>query len=231
MDEAVINGAQLFYPKQFGIGGTSRRDVLLLGCKPSWSSIFSFAQHSLVVNSAPYICCCVLGCWLTDPLNKWLGRRGTIFIAALISFLACIWQGVTNSWPHLWAARFVLGLGIGPKSATVPVYAAECAPAKIRGALVMQWQVWTAFGIMMGVSVIQPATHSPYSWPTQNVMDLAFFSVSDPPHITGLNWRLMYDFVILRGSLSLQSVGWPRRVSLPYSFSCRCSSAPSLPGG
>jgi hypothetical protein len=39
-----------------------------------------------------------------------------------------------------------LGLGIGPKSSTVPVYSAECAPAPIRGALVMMWQMWTAFG-------------------------------------------------------------------------------------
>lgn len=44
----------------------------------------------------------------------------------------------------------MLGLGIGPKSATIPIYAAECTPANIRGALVMMWQMWTAFGIMLG---------------------------------------------------------------------------------
>ncbi len=54
-----------------------------------------------------------------------LGRRGTIFVAAVFSFATCIWQGVTNSWPHLFVARFFLGIGIGPKSATVPVYSAE----------------------------------------------------------------------------------------------------------
>ncbi|KAF9004952.1 hypothetical protein BDZ89DRAFT_1095624 [Hymenopellis radicata] len=119
-----------------------------------------------LVNSAPYLCCAVLGCWLTDPEQS--------SFTALFSFLTCVWQGVTNSWPHLFAARFVLGLGIGPKSATVPVYAAECAPPPIRGALVMMWQAWTAFGIMFGF-----------------VADLAFYHVSDRPHITGLNWRLM----------------------------------------
>jgi hypothetical protein len=41
----------------------------------------------------------------------------------------------------MFIARFALGLGIGPKSATVPIYAAECTPPQIRGALVMQWQV------------------------------------------------------------------------------------------
>ena|SRR5258708_2007122 len=96
------------------------------------------------------LCCAVLGCWLTSPLNELLGRRGAIFVTALLSWLTCFWQGATNSWPHLFAARFVLGLGIGPKSSTVPVYSAECAPANIRGALVMMWQMWTAFGIMLG---------------------------------------------------------------------------------
>ncbi|KAJ3724935.1 hypothetical protein DFJ43DRAFT_1157684 [Lentinula guzmanii] len=159
MDESVINGANLFFAPQFGIDvKTNSNNQWLLG----------------LVNSAPYLCCAVLGCWLTDPLNRFLGRRGTIFLTALFSFLTCIWQGVTNSWEHLFVARFVLGLGIGPKSSTVPVYAAECAPPAIRGALVMMWQTWTAFGIMIGT-----------------VMDLAFYKVSDPPHITGLNWRLM----------------------------------------
>ncbi|KAM5545339.1 hypothetical protein V8D89_000952 [Ganoderma adspersum] len=162
MDESVINGANLFFPAQFGIdpgpGTGANKNQWLLG----------------LVNSAPYLCCSVLGCWLTDPLNQWLGRRGAIFVTAMISFLACIWQGVTNSWPHLFIARFVLGLGIGPKSATVPVYSAECAPPLIRGALVMMWQTWTAFGIMMGY-----------------VMDLSFQHVPDPNGIRGLNWRLM----------------------------------------
>lgn len=50
----------------------------------------------------------------------------------------------------MFIARLVLGLGIGPKSATVPVYAAESSPAAIRGALTMMWQMWVAFGIMLG---------------------------------------------------------------------------------
>ncbi|KAI0708285.1 hypothetical protein C8Q76DRAFT_770326 [Earliella scabrosa] len=162
MDESVINGANLFFPDQFGISPGieigANRNQWLVG----------------LVNSAPYLCCGIIGCWITDPLNRWLGRRGAIFVTAMFSFLTCIWQGVTNSWPHLFIARFFLGFGIGPKSATVPVYAAECSPPLIRGALVMMWQTWTAFGIMMGY-----------------VMDLAFQNVPDRSGIRGLNWRLM----------------------------------------
>ena len=85
---------------------------------------------------------------------------------------------MTNSWQHLFVARLILGFGIGPKSATVPVYAAECTPPAIRGALVMMWQMWTAFGIMIGT-----------------VMSLAFYHVGDRAGVTGLNWRLMLGSV------------------------------------
>ncbi|KAH9814224.1 hypothetical protein DFH28DRAFT_972700 [Melampsora americana] len=141
MDESVVNGAQLGYQAEFGISSDgTNKTALLQG----------------LVNSAPYLCCALFACWLTDPLNRLLGRRGVIFVSCLIAGLASIWEGFTYSWPQLFAARLVLGLGIGPKSATAPVYTAECAPAPIRGALVMQWQVWTAFGIALGdiVSVI-----------------------------------------------------------------------------
>ncbi|GAA5967327.1 hypothetical protein JCM3765_005602 [Sporobolomyces pararoseus] len=158
MDETVINGANLIYPEQFGIGGDSKHDTLLVG----------------LVNAAPYLCSAVFSCWLTYPLNRYFGRRGAIFISTLFAGLCCIWGAVTNTWWHLFISRFFLGLGIGPKSATVPVLTSEIAPANIRGALVMQWQVWTAFGIMFGT-----------------VSSLVFYRVPDKPNITGLNWRLM----------------------------------------
>ncbi|KAK3048656.1 hypothetical protein LTR09_009965 [Extremus antarcticus] len=41
---------------------------------------------------------------------------------------------------------------MGLKEVTVPVYSAEIAPTAIRGGLVMTWQLWTAFGILLGTS-------------------------------------------------------------------------------
>ncbi|KAK7043468.1 hypothetical protein R3P38DRAFT_2510089, partial [Favolaschia claudopus] len=155
MDEAVINGAQIIYPKQFGIG-SKKHDTWLVG----------------LVNSAPYMCCAFVGCWLTEPLNNALGRKKTIFITCLISFLTCIWSAFTNTWWHLFIARFFLGFGIGPKSATVPVYSAEIAHEINRGALVMMWQMWTAFGIMFG-----------------DLIDVAFFFIPDKPNIRALALR------------------------------------------
>ncbi|KAK9458184.1 hypothetical protein V1511DRAFT_491971 [Dipodascopsis uninucleata] len=164
MDETVINGANLFFPSQFGIGSSSSYDTWIVG----------------LVNSAPYLCCACIGCWLSDPLNRVLGRRGTIFVSCFVAAATCIWSGCTNTWWHLFIARFFLGFGIGAKSATVPVYAAECTPAVIRGALVMMWQMWTAFGIMFGY-----------------IADVVFYHVKDTHNITGLNWRLMLGSAML----------------------------------
>lgn len=48
------------------------------------------------------------------------------------------------------AVRLIMGIGSGAKAATVPMYCAELSPARIRGALTMGWQLWTAFGIFLG---------------------------------------------------------------------------------
>ncbi|OKL60740.1 hypothetical protein UA08_04244 [Talaromyces atroroseus] len=161
MDETVNNGAQTIYLENLGIStrftGNQLNDIT-----------------GLIVG-APYLCCAILGCWLTEPMNRYFARRGTIFISCFFAAVASIWQGVANSWVNLFIARFVLGLGIGPKSSTVPVYAAECAPAPIRGALVMMWQMWTAFGIMLG-----------------NIMGVAFMGVSKD-----LSWRLMLGSTVV----------------------------------
>merc|ERR1712054_450499 len=103
-----------------------------------------------LLNGAPYLCSCVLGCWTNAPLNKLFGRRGTIFISCFISFATGFWMAAADSWYNLLIARFALGFAVGAKSSTTPVYAAECAPKVIRGALTMMWQMWTAFGIMLG---------------------------------------------------------------------------------
>ena len=79
-------------------------------------------------------------------MNKYLGRRGTIFIAAIFCALSPIGSAVSQTWGQLFATRLLLGIGMGLKGSTVPIFSAENAPAAIRGALVMCWQMWTAFG-------------------------------------------------------------------------------------
>ena len=92
------------------------------------------------------------GAFIVDPLNHYFGRRGEIFITAACLTATPIGSGFAQSWQGLFAARFVMGIGIGAKNATVPIYSAEMAPARIRGALVMFWQLWVVAGIFLGFS-------------------------------------------------------------------------------
>ncbi|KZZ95551.1 General substrate transporter [Moelleriella libera RCEF 2490] len=152
-DQTGTNGANIFFPEFYGIGSTSTRDKILVG----------------LINAGPYIGSAFIGCWLSDPLNNYFGRRGTIFFSAHF----CIWPVIGSALCHTWeqqlACRILMGIGMGAKASTVPIYAAENAPASIRGALVMSWQMWTAFGIMLGTAI-----------------NLAVFKLAGP-----LNWRLM----------------------------------------
>lgn len=146
-DQTGSNGANLSFPQEFGIdegpdsgpcvlAGTCARNQWLVGA----------------INSMPYFAIFFFAAWISDPLNHLLGRRHTIFIAAVFSLLAPIGMAVTQNWQQLMAVRVLLGIGMGLKEVTVPVFSAEVAPTMIRGGLVMSWQVWTAFGILLGTS-------------------------------------------------------------------------------
>ncbi|KAG6214372.1 hypothetical protein E4U34_006167 [Claviceps purpurea] len=146
-DQTGSNGANLSFPDALGIPdskGSSCGPVANEGecAKNSW--IIG------LVNSMPYITICLFAGWLSDPLNNLLGRRGVIFIAAIFSLLAPFGMGLSQTWGQLAACRMLLGLGMGLKEVTVPVFSAENSPAIIRGGLVMSWQMWTAFGIFLG---------------------------------------------------------------------------------
>ncbi|KAH9475509.1 Arabinose-proton symporter [Psilocybe cubensis] len=140
-DQTGSNGANLSFPDALGISQDPANPR---------ASINEWIVG--VINSGPYIGSSLIGCWLTDPLNHYFGRRGTLFWCGLFCTLTVIGQAVSQTWPQLLVCRLLLGLGMGPKATTSPVYAAENVPANIRGGLVMSWQLWTAFGIFLGFS-------------------------------------------------------------------------------
>ncbi|KAJ5223575.1 Major facilitator superfamily domain general substrate transporter [Penicillium chermesinum] len=142
-DQTGSNGANLTFDVAFGIPNNS----------PACGDSATCNKNQWIVgliNAIPYITIWLFAGWLSDPLNNLLGRKGTIFFAAIFSLLAPIGAAFTQTWGQLVACRVMLGIGMGLKEVTVPVYSAENAPTNIRGGLVMSWQVWTAFGIFLG---------------------------------------------------------------------------------
>ncbi|KXH60804.1 hypothetical protein CSAL01_06945 [Colletotrichum salicis] len=91
-----------------------------------------------------------LSAWAVDPINDYLGRRGTIFLTGLFCVFPVLAQAFTQNWWGLLICRLFMGLGMGVKISTIPVYSAEVAPAAIRGGIVTSFQLWVAFGIFIG---------------------------------------------------------------------------------
>ncbi|KAJ5048539.1 hypothetical protein NUH16_007044 [Penicillium rubens] len=123
-DQTGSNGANLTFDVQFGIPNNSPQCPDPETCKRNqW--IVGF------INASPYITICLFVAWLSDPLNHLLGRRGTIFLAAVFSLLAPLGSGFTQNWGQLVACRVLLGLGMGLKEGAMS-------------------NLWTAFGIFLG---------------------------------------------------------------------------------
>lgn len=132
-DQTGSNGANLSFPEAFGIPDTGPKCEAAGTCEAnSWLIGF--------INSCPYIAIAFFAGWISDPVNDLVGRRGTIFIGAIFSLLSPIGSAFTQHWGQLVATRILLGIGMGLKEVTVPVFSAENSPTNIRGGLVMSWQ-------------------------------------------------------------------------------------------
>ncbi|KAK8013890.1 galactose-proton symport [Apiospora arundinis] len=132
--QASMNGANLYFPNEFGIGSSDFKDTLLVG----------------LINSAIYLSTALVGAWLSEPLNRRFGRRGAVFAGALLCLFSNMASALSRSWPKLLLFRVVVGIGLGVGASTVSIFAAECAPPSIRGGLAVSWQMWVAFGVFAG---------------------------------------------------------------------------------
>lgn len=133
-DQTGSNGANLSFHEALGINGKGR-DEWIVG----------------LINAIIFLTAGLIGAFIVDPLNHYLGRRGEIFVTALCLTATPIGSGFAQTWEGLFAARFIMGIGIGAKNATVPIFSSELAPHRVRGALVMFWQLWVVMGIFLGL--------------------------------------------------------------------------------
>ena len=150
--QTSMNGANLYFPQALGIGSPSAHDIFIVG----------------FINSGIYLSVGLWGAWLSEPLNSRLGRRGAIFAGSVLCLLANLGSLISWSWGILLFFRLLLGTGLGINASTVSVFAAECAPASIRGGLAVSWQLWTAFGIFLGfMANVAVYDYGPNTWRLQ----------------------------------------------------------------
>ena len=92
---------------------------------------------------------CLIGAFFSDYLSNRLGRKATMIITAILFILNSIGTALPNSFTMFVIFRIVGGIGVGIASMVVPMYIAEIAPPKRRGALVGNYQLAIVIGIVV----------------------------------------------------------------------------------
>ena len=129
-DTGIISGALLFIKQEFGL---------------------SAGLQQLVVGSL--LLAAVVGALLGGPISDAWGRKRTLILAALVFGVGALVASFSPNLAVLVVARVLLGLAIGIASMIVPVYIAEIAPPRVRGALVSLQQFMITVGIMVSYLV------------------------------------------------------------------------------
>ncbi|GAB2547343.1 sugar porter family MFS transporter [Leucobacter ruminantium] len=127
-DSSNIGGALDFISADFGI--TSEAEKGLLTSYVIFGEIFG-----AIVGGA--------------FANRYGRKLMMVFVAATFTLFS-LFSGLAWDVPSLAIARVLLGVAIGISIVVVPMYVAESAPTKIRGALLVMYQVATVFGIILG---------------------------------------------------------------------------------
>ncbi len=126
-DLSNIAGALLFITDEFGL--TTRQQELV--------------TTAVVVGE-------IAGALGAGVLANLIGRRWSMVLVAAGYAVFALLGAMSESVPMLLVARLLLGLTIGVSVVVVPVFVAESAPASVRGALLVGYQVATVFGIIVG---------------------------------------------------------------------------------
>ena len=149
-DTGVISGAELYLVRDFHMTPGSEE----------------LAVSAVLIGA-------VIGAAIGGKLGDGLGRRITLLVMAVIFGAGAILTAIAPGYWWFVVFRIIVGIGIGAASLMAPVYVAEIAPARIRGTLVLFFQL----AITVGIAVAY--------W-----VDLAFAAA-------GWGWRPMFAAAII----------------------------------
>ena len=129
-DTAIVAGATRYMKEQFSLNSLQEGwavAVVLIGC--------------------------MFGAGLAGPISDRIGRRRFMLISAALFLVSAAGCALPRTIAEFVVFRFVGGLGIGSAAVLSPLYIAEIAPARIRGALVSVNQLAIVTGILLAYFV------------------------------------------------------------------------------
>ena len=100
------------------------------------------------------------GALVAGALADRLGRRATILLASVLFTLGALVEALAPGSAVLVLGRLAVGFGVGVASVAAPLYAAEMAPARLRGRFVSLYQLAITIGIFVAYLVDYVLSHS-----------------------------------------------------------------------
>jgi SP family arabinose:H+ symporter-like MFS transporter len=129
-DTAIVAGATRYMKEQFSLDALQEGwtvSVVLIGC--------------------------MFGAGLAGPISDRIGRRRLMLVSAVLFLVSAVGCALPRTITAFVVFRFVGGLGIGSAAVLSPLYIAEIAPARVRGALVSVNQLAIVTGILLAYFV------------------------------------------------------------------------------
>ncbi|XP_019059497.1 PREDICTED: sugar transport protein 11-like, partial [Tarenaya hassleriana] len=104
--------------------------------------------------------------FLASTITRVFGRKHSMFIGGLAFLAGSLLNGFAVNVAMLIIGRLMLGVGVGFANQSVPVYLSEMAPAQIRGALNIGFQMAITIGIFVAnlVNVGTPKLKHAAGW-------------------------------------------------------------------
>ncbi len=108
----------------------------------------------------------ILGAIIGGLVCNKFGRKKTILLIALGYTIFCIASAISWDMLSLGVSRFFLGLTIGLSLIAVPLFIAESVPARVRGRMLVLYQVMGVTGILLGNLIAAALTFAnpSYNW-------------------------------------------------------------------
>ncbi|QKT05797.1 sugar porter family MFS transporter [Gordonia sp. X0973] len=107
----------------------------------------------------------IIGALVAGPLANLIGRKKSMIAVAVGYGLFAVLSGIAPSFTVLAGVRFLLGVTVGVSLVVVPVFVAESAPARSRGAMLVAYQMTTIIGIIAGFLIgYFLAGHAAWRW-------------------------------------------------------------------
>jgi SP family galactose:H+ symporter-like MFS transporter len=126
LDIGVISGATQFIQKEFQIA----------------DHMIEWIVSSMMLGAA-------IGALGAGWMSAALGRKRSLILAGVLFVIGSLLSAAAWSPETLIAARLILGLAIGVATFTAPLYLAEVAPEKTRGAMISLYQLMITTGILV----------------------------------------------------------------------------------